>query len=274
MTTARIDNRFADLKAQGRAALVTFVTAGDPDFETSRQILMGLPAAGADVIELGMPFSDPMADGPAIQLASQRALKAGQNMHKTLDLVRALRAKDQDTPLILMGYYNPIYVYPRERFLADAAAAGVDGLIVVDVPPEADDELCVPAMQHGLSFIRLATPTTDANRLPAVLANTSGFVYYVSITGITGTAAPDVTAVHQQVKRIKASTALPVAVGFGVKSPEQARAIAKGADGVVVGSALVDAIRDTLDASGRGTKETAPRVLGLVESLARGLQAA
>lgn len=274
MTTARIDRRFADLEAKGRAALVTFVTAGDPDFETSKEILLGLPAAGADIIELGMPFSDPMADGPAIQAASQRALKAGQNMHKTLDLVRALRAKDQETPLILMGYYNPIYVYPRDEFLAEAAAVGVDGLIVVDVPPEADDELCLPAMKHGLSFIRLATPTTDAKRLPAVLANTSGFVYYVSITGITGTAAPDTAAVHQQVKRIKASTKLPVAVGFGVKSPEQAKAIARGADGVVVGSALVDAIRDTLGPNGRGTAETAPRVLGLVKGLACGLAAA
>lgn len=274
MTTERIDRRFAEIKAKGRAALVTFVTAGDPDYETSRQILLGLPAAGADLIELGMPFSDPMADGPAIQLASQRALKAGQTMHKTLDLVRAFRVKDKDTPLILMGYYNPIYVYPRERFLADATAAGVDGLIVVDVPPEADDELCLPAMQHGLSFIRLATPTTDAKRLPAVLANTSGFVYYVSITGITGTAAPDVAAVHQQVKRIKASTALPVAVGFGVKSPEQAKAIARGADGVVVGSALVDAIRDTVGPDGHGTAQTAPRVLSVVKSLARGLAAA
>ncbi len=274
MTTERIDRRFAEIKAKGRAALVTFVTAGDPDYETSRQILLGLPAAGADLIELGMPFSDPMADGPAIQLASQRALKAGQTMHKTLDLVRAFRVKDKDTPLILMGYYNPIYVYPRERFLADATAAGVDGLIVVDVPPEADDELCLPAMQHGLSFIRLATPTTDAKRLPAVLANTSGFVYYVSITGITGTAAPDVAAVHQQVKRIKASTALPVAVGFGVKSPEQAKAIARGADGVVVGSALVDAIRDTIGPDGHGTAQTAPRVLSVVNSLARGLAAA
>ncbi len=274
MTTERIDRRFAELKAKGRAALVTFVTAGDPDYETCKQILMGLPGAGADIIELGMPFSDPMADGPAIQLASQRALKAGQNMKKTLELVRTFRAKDKDTPLILMGYYNPIYVYPKEKFLADAAAAGVDGLIVVDVPPEADDELCLPAMAHGLSFIRLATPTTDAKRLPTVLANTSGFVYYVSITGITGTAAPDVAAVHQQVKRIKASTALPVAVGFGVKSPEQAKAIARGADGVVVGSALVDAIRDTIGPDGHGTAQTAPRVLSVVKSLARGLDAA
>lgn len=274
MTTSRIDRKFAALKAERRAALVTFVTAGDPDYETSRKILKGLPTAGADIIELGMPFSDPMADGPAIQASSQRALKAGQNMHKTLDLVRELREKDQDTPLILMGYYNPIYVYPRERFLADAKAAGVDGLIVVDVPPEADDELCLPAVNMGLSFIRLATPTTDARRLPAVLANTSGFVYYVSITGITGTAAPDVAAVHQQVKRIKASTTLPVAVGFGVKSPEQVREIARGADGVVVGSAIVEAIRETLGSDGRGTAGTAPRVLGLVKDLARGVASA
>jgi tryptophan synthase alpha chain len=274
MTAAsRIDRRFAALKAKGRAALVTFVTAGDPDFETSKEILLGLPGAGADIIELGMPFSDPMADGPAIQLASQRALKAGQTMRKTLDLVRALRTRDQDTPLILMGYYNPIYVYPGAAFLADAKAAGVDGLIVVDVPPEADDELCLPAMEHGLSFIRLATPTTDAKRLPTVLANTSGFVYYVSITGITGTVAPDVAAVHQQVERIKAATTLPVAVGFGVKSPEQARAISRGADGVVVGSALVDVIRASLGPDGRGTAETAPRVLQLVQSLARGIAA-
>ena len=273
-TQSRIERRFADVNGKGRAALVTFVTAGDPDFETSRDILLGLPAAGADVIELGMPFSDPMADGPAIQAASQRALKAGQTMRKTLELVRAFRAKDAVTPLILMGYYNPIYVYPREAFLAEAKAAGVDGLIVVDVPPEADDELCIPAMKHGLAFIRLATPTTDAARLPKVLSNTSGFVYYVSITGITGTAAPDTREVHQQVKRIKASTTLPVAVGFGVKTPEQARAIGAGADGVVVGSVLVDAIGATLSDDGRGTPATAPKVLGLVEGLAKGLRAA
>ena len=271
---SRIDRRFAALEAEGRAGLVTFVMAGDPDFATARDLLAGLPAAGADLIEIGMPFSDPMADGPAIQAAGLRALKAGQTMHKTLDLVREFRAKDKDTPLILMGYYNPIYVYPGARFLADAKAAGVDGLIVVDVPPEADDELCLPAMEHGLAFIRLATPTTDARRLPAVLANTSGFVYYVSITGITGTAAPDPTDVHAQVKRIKASTTLPVAVGFGVKTPEQARAIARGADAVVVGSALVDVIRGSLAADGRATANTVPRVLDLVRGLAQGLKAA
>jgi tryptophan synthase alpha chain len=270
-TQSRIEHRFAALRQQGRAALVTFVTAGDPDFETSQRILQGLPAAGADIIELGMPFSDPMADGPSIQASSQRALKAGQTMQRTLELARSFRASDKDTPLILMGYYNPIYVYPRERFLADATAAGIDGLIVVDLPPEADDELCLPAAKHGLRFIRLAAPTTDAKRLPTVLANTSGFLYYVSITGITGTAAPDVAAVHAQVESIKASTKLPVVVGFGVKSTTQVRAIASRADGVVVGSALVEAIRATLAPDGCAVSGTVPRVLGLVESLARGL---
>jgi tryptophan synthase alpha chain len=273
-TPSRIDRCFAALKARNRRALVTFVTAGDPDFETSKAIVLGLPKAGADIVELGMPFSDPMADGPSIQASSQRALKAGQTMRKTLELAREFRTENPNTPLILMGYYNPIYVFPRLEFLAEAKAAGVDGLIVVDVPPEADDELCLPAMDTGLSFIRLATPTTDNQRLPAVLANTSGFVYYVSITGITGTAAPDATAVHAHVKRIKAATALPVVVGFGVNSPEQAREISAGADGVVVGSALVNAIRATLDANGKATTSTVPRVLELVGGLARGLDAA
>ncbi len=268
----RIDRRFAVLKTEGRAALVTFVTAGDPDIETSSKILAGLPAAGADVIELGMPFSDPMADGPAIQAASLRALKAGQTMRKTLAMVKDFRKVDDVTPIVLMGYYNPIYVFPGEAFLAEAKAAGVDGLIVVDVPPEADDELCLPAMKHGLNFIRLATPTTDAKRLPAVLKNTSGFLYYVSIAGITGTAAPDASAVHQQVKRIKQSTALPVAVGFGVKTPQQAKAIAAGADGVVVGSALVGEIEKSLTSEGRATARTAPAVLDLVKSLASALR--
>lgn len=268
----RIDRRFAALKKEGRAALVTFVTAGDPDLDTSRKILLGLPKAGADVIELGMPFSDPMADGPAIQASSLRALEAGQNMKKTLKLVAEFREKDEDTPIVLMGYYNPIYVYPGERFLDDAVKAGVDGLIVVDVPPEADEELCLPALERGLNFIRLATPTTDAKRLPAVLANTSGFVYYVSITGITGAAAPDVNNVHNQVARIRKSTKLPVAVGFGVRTPEQARDIAQGADGVVVGSALVTAIEKSLDAGGKATGKTVPAVLDLVESLGRALR--
>lgn len=267
----RIDRRFAALSAENRPALVTFITAGDPDLETSRHILRGLPAAGAHLIELGMPFSDPMADGPAIQASSLRALKAGQTMRKTLDLVSDFRRRDDDTPIVLMGYYNPIYVYPAPRFLDDAKAAGVDGLIVVDLPPEADDELCLPAAERGLSFIRLATPTTDANRLPAVLANTSGFVYYVSITGITGAAAPDVSGVHAQVARIKSATILPVAVGFGIKSGEQAAAIGKGADGVVVGSAIVTTIAGTLGGGGRATGNTVASALDLVRSLGAAL---
>lgn len=273
MTETRIDRRFAALKKEGRAGLVTFISAGDPDLATSQRILAGLPAAGADIIELGMPFSDPMADGPAIQASSLRALKSGQRMTKTLAMVADFRKTDNDTPIVLMGYYNPIYVYGNERFLADAVKAGVDGLIVVDVPPEADEELCLPAIQSGLNFIRLATPTTDAKRLPKVLANTSGFVYYVSITGITGSAAPDVAKVHGEVKRIKASTSLPVAVGFGVKTGEQAKAIAKGADAVVVGSALVTAIEKSLDEGGNATGATVPAVLDLVKGLAAALRA-
>jgi len=273
MTETRIDRRFAALRTEGRAALVTFVTAGDPDLDTSRRILFGLPAAGADIIELGMPFSDPMADGPAIQASSLRALEAGQDMKKTLALVREFRAHDQTTPIVLMGYYNPIYIYPRETFLDDAAAAGVDGLIVVDVPPEADDELCLPAIAHGLNFIRLATPTTDGRRLPTVLANTSGFLYYVSITGITGAAAPDANAVHSQVARIRAATKIPVAVGFGVRTPDQVREMAAGADGVVVGSALVTAIKNSLTADGKATGKTVDDVLDLVSKLAAPLRA-
>ena len=241
--TTRIDRRFAALKGDGRAAFVTFTMAGDPDYETSLAILKALPKAGADVIELGMPFTDPMADGPAIQAAGLRALKAGQTMIKTLRAVREFRAGDDTTPIVLMGYYNPIYVYGVERFLADAKASGVDGLIVVDLPPEEDVELCLPSMKTGLNFIRLATPTTDDKRLPVVLTNTSGFVYYVSITGITGAAAPDPGKVAAAVTRIKRHTQLPVCVGFGVRTAEQARAIAGAADGVVVGSALVEAIR-------------------------------
>jgi len=252
--------------------MVTFVTAGDPDFETAMEILNGLPAAGADIIELGMPFSDPMADGPAIQAASLRALKAGQNMKRTLEMVRTFRKSDADTPIVLMGYYNPIFVYPADAFLDEAADAGVDGLIVVDVPPEADDELCLPAMKRDLSFIRLATPTTDAKRLPAVLKNTSGFVYYVSIAGITGTAAPVVNDVQEQVARIKSSTPLPVVVGFGVKSPEQVQELSQGADGVVVGSALVRAIEDSLTEDGSATAQTAPAVLDLVKRLSAPLR--
>jgi tryptophan synthase alpha chain len=271
-TTTRIDRRFADLKKQGRKALVTFISAGDPDVETSAKILAGLPKAGADIIELGMPFSDPMADGPAIQASSLRALKSGASMKNTLKMVAEFRKSDSDTPIVLMGYYNPAYVYGVEQFLADAVNAGVDGLIVVDVPPEADDELCLPAIKKGLNFIRLATPTTDAKRLPAVLANTSGFVYYVSITGITGAATPQAMDVETQVTRIKKSTALPVVVGFGVKSPEQAKSLAAYADGVVVGSALVGAVENSLNPDGKATAKTVPAVLDFVASLASALK--
>src|SRR6195256_2952021 len=246
-TSARIDARFAELKKQGRSAFVTFLMAGDPDPATSLDIIKALPNAGADIIEIGMPFTDPMADGPSIQAAGLRALKAGMTLRKTLEMVRGFRREDDSTPLVLMGYYNPIYIYGVDKFLADAKSAGVDGLIIVDLPPEEDSELCLPAMQAGLNFIRLATPTTDDKRLPAVLANTSGFVYYVSVTGITGTTIPDTSRVLAAVARIKRHTKLPVAVGFGVKSANDARAIAAASDAVVVGSALVEALRETLD---------------------------
>jgi len=268
----RIDKTFAALKRQGRAGLVTFITAGDPDYDTSLAMLKGLPGAGADVIELGMPFSDPMADGPAIQAASQRALHAGQTMKKTLSMVKEFRVKDDTTPIVLMGYYNPIYVYPVDRFIADAVDAGVDGLIVVDLPPEEDEELRPAATAGGLDIIRLATPTTDEKRLPAVLANTSGFVYYVSIAGITGTAAPDVGSVGAHVGRIKAHTDLPIAVGFGVKTEEQVAELAGIAEGVVVGSALVAAIAESLDADGKATSETKPCLLALVTRLSAALR--
>jgi tryptophan synthase alpha chain len=272
--TTRIDTRFAELKAQGRAALVTFLTAGDPDGETSLALIKALPKAGADVIELGMPFTDPMADGPAIQASSQRALKAGQTLKKTLAMVRAFRKADDTTPIVLMGYYNPIYVLGVDRFLAEAKAVGVDGLIVVDLPPEEDEELCLPALKAGLNFIRLATPTTDDRRLPAVLANTSGFVYYVSITGITGTAMPDAGKVMGAVTRIKRHTSLPVAVGFGVRTAAHARAIAKGADGVVVGSALIDTLKASLDRNGKATRKSIKAVTDLVAALADGVRGA
>jgi tryptophan synthase alpha chain len=268
----RIERRFAALKGQGRAGLVTFITAGDPDYDTALKLLKALPGAGADIIELGMPFSDPMADGPAIQASSQRALKAGQTMVKTLRMVKAFRGQDDATPIVLMGYYNPIYVYGVDRFIADAVAAGVDGLIVVDLPPEEDAELRPQARQAGLNFIRLATPTTDAKRLPAVLANSSGFVYYVSIAGITGTAAPDLAKVAAHVGRIKASTDLPVAIGFGVKTKEQVSALAKLAEGIVVGSALVTALAQSLDAAGKATPETGGGVLALAAQLASALR--
>jgi len=272
--TTRIDRRFAQLKTEGRAALVTVLTAGDPDPETSLALLRAIPAAGADVVELGMPFTDPMADGPAIQMSSQRALKAGQTLKKTLAMVRAFRQADDATPLVLMGYYNPIYIYGVDRFLRDAKSAGVDGLIVVDLPPEEDEELCLPALKAGLNFIRLATPTTDDKRLPAVLANTSGFVYYVSITGITGAATPDPAKVAAAVARIKRHTKLPVAVGFGVRTAEQAAVIAAGADGVVVGSALVNALKASLDRDEKTTAKTVTVVVNLVAELARGVRSA
>jgi tryptophan synthase alpha chain len=272
--TTRIDTRFAQLKREGRSALVTFLMAGDPDPETSLAIVKAMPKAGADVIEIGMPFTDPMADGPSIQAAGLRALRSGMTLTKTLELVRGFRRTDDATPLVLMGYYNPIYVYGVDKFLADAKGAGIDGLIIVDLPPEEDTELCVPALEAGLNFIRLATPTTDDERLPAVLANTSGFVYYVSITGITGAAAADAKAVSDAVARIKRHTSLPVCVGFGIRNAQAARAIAENADGAVVGTALVDALRGSLDADGRATAKTVKAVAELAASLAQGVRGA
>jgi tryptophan synthase alpha chain len=272
--TTRIGTRFAELKQQGRSAFITFVMAGDPDPVTSLEIVKALPKAGSDIIEIGMPFTDPMADGPAIQAAGLRALMAGMTLKKTLAMVRAFRQADGTTPLVLMGYYNPIYIYGVDKFLADATDAGVDGLIVVDLPPEEDGELCLPAMKAGLNFIRLATPTTDDKRLPAVLANTSGFVYYVSITGITGSASADSAAVAQAVGRIKRHTRLPVCVGFGIRTAAAARAIASNADGAVVGTALVDALRASLDADGKATGKTVDAVAGVAAALAHGVREA
>jgi tryptophan synthase alpha chain len=269
--TSRIETRFAQCRAQNRAALVTFIMAGDPDASVSLEILKALPKSGADIIEVGMPFSDPMADGPAIQAAGLRAYKAGMTLSGVLQQVKAFRDHDADTPIVLMGYYNPIYVYGVDKFLADAKAAGVDGMIVVDLPPEEDSELCLPALRAGLSFIRLATPTTDERRLPAVLANTSGFVYYVSITGITGASRPDYSRVATAVQRIKAHTPLPVAVGFGVKDAAAAAEIAANADAVVVGSAIIDALAKTLDADNRGGPATVAAVSRLVSELATGV---
>ncbi|MEP3524411.1 MAG: tryptophan synthase subunit alpha [Hyphomicrobiales bacterium] len=270
----RIDARFAKCASENRPALVTFITAGDPDQATSQAIVDALPAAGADVIELGMPFSDPMAEGIPIQLATQRALKAGMRMNDVLDMVRRFRKHDAETPIVLMGYYNPIYFRGSAAFAAEAKEAGVDGLIIVDLPPEADDELCLPAMESGINFIRLATPTTDDKRLPAVLNNTSGFVYYVSMTGITGAALTNTGRVADAVNRIKNHTDLPVAVGFGVKTAEQARIIGMDADGVVVGSALVSAIKDSLDEDGKATDITVKAVTDLVKELSVGVHAA
>ncbi len=262
---SRIDAKFAALQAEGRKAFVAYVMAGDPDYVTSLEIVKGLPDAGVDVIELGLPFTDPMADGPTIQLAGQRALEAGQTLKKTLELARTFRETDDTTPIVLMGYYNPIYSHGVDRFLVDAKAAGIDGLIVVDLPPEEDDELCIPAQAAGLNFIRLATPTTDDKRLPKVLQNTSGFVYYVSITGITGAAAAVATDVGPEVARIKSATDLPVIVGFGIRTPEASRDIAQIADGAVVGSAIVDQI---------GKGERPEDVLAFVKGLADGAHSA
>lgn len=273
MTTTRIDARFKACAAEGRPAFVAYITAGDPDLDTSRKILEGLPAAGADIIELGMPFSDPMADGPAIQMAGHRALANGQTLRKTLDLVAGFRRTDADTPVILMGYYNPIYIFGVEAFLDAAIEAGVDGLIIVDLPAEEDAELCLPALAKGISFIRLTTPTTDDERLPVVLENTSGFVYYVSMTGITGGAIKSHAAVGEAVRRIKSHTGLPVAVGFGIKTAEDAAVIGRDADGVVVGTALVNAIADTLE-DGRATAATVGAAHALVRNIANGVKRA
>jgi tryptophan synthase alpha chain len=270
----RIDTRFASLKAENRPGLVTYFMGGDPDYDTSLAIMKSLPKAGADVIELGMPFSDPMADGPAIQAAGLRALKGGQTLVKTLQMAADFRKGDNETPIVMMGYYNPIYIYGVERFLVDAKAAGVDGLIVVDLPPEMDDELCIPALKAGLNFIRLATPTTDDKRLPAVLQNTSGFVYYVSMTGITGSALTDTSKVAQAVKRIKGHTNLPIAVGFGVKTAEQAKVIGQSADAVVVGSAIVQQIASSLGKDGKAGPETVDLVATMVRGLSTGVRSA
>ncbi|TPI66115.1 tryptophan synthase subunit alpha [Mesorhizobium sp. B3-1-3] len=272
--TTRIDRRMAKLKAEGRPALVTYFMGGDPDYDTALAIMKALPGAGSDVIELGMPFSDPMADGPAIQAAGLRALKGGQTLAKTLKLASEFRAGDDETPIVLMGYYNPIYIYGVDRFLTDAKASGIDGLIVVDLPPEMDDELCIPALKAGVNFIRLATPTTDDKRLPKVLENTSGFVYYVSMTGITGSALADTAKVSAAVTRIKGHTALPVCVGFGVKTAEQARVIGASADGVVVGTAIVNAIANVLGPKGEKTADPAEAVATLVSGLAQGVRSA
>jgi tryptophan synthase alpha chain len=272
--STRIDTRFAELREQSRSAFVTFLMAGDPDPATSLAIIEALPKAGADIIEIGMPFTDPMADGPAVQAAGRRALNAGMTVTKTLQMIHDFRKGDGSTPVVLMGYYNPIYIYGVEKFLTDAKAAGVDGLIVVDLPPEEDSELCIPAMKAGLNFIRLATPTTDDKRLPAVLANTSGFVYYVSITGITGSAAADSAAVGAAVGRIKRHTDLPVCVGFGIRTPDAARGIAERSDGAVVGSALVDVLSGSLDAEGKATAKTVNAVADLAAALAAGVRSA
>ena len=274
MQQTRLDMTFKHLSERNSKAFLTFISAGDPDPITSLEIMKGLPGAGADIIELGMPFTDPMADGPSIQASSQRALKAGMTLKGTLDMVRQFRNHNDQTPIVLMGYYNPVYIYGVDAFIHDAKQVGVDGLIIVDLPPEEDDELCIPALESGLNFIRLATPTTDDARLPEVLANTSGFVYYVSITGITGSASPERHVVEEAVARVKRHTDLPVAVGFGIRTADQAEAIASVADGAVIGSALVDIIADTLDSQGRKTPETAVKTLKIAKELADGIKRA
>jgi len=274
LPTTRLAARFARLKQEGRAGLVTFLTAGDPDPKTAWEILAGLPAAGADVIELGMPFSDPMADGPAIQASSLRALRTGQTLKKTIAMVARFRRRDDETPIVLMGYYNPIYVYGVEKFLKDARAAGVDGLIVVDLPPEEEHELCLPTLEAGLNFIYLTAPTTNDARLPKVLKHASGFVYYVSITGITGTRSALASDVAKAVARIKRFTDLPVGVGFGIKTPEQAAEIARTADAAVVGSALVRLIAENLGKTGAAKRGLAKKIHSFVASLAHGVRGA
>lgn len=271
--SGRIKARFEKLKSESRGGLVTFVTAGDPNYETGLEILKGLPAAGADIIELGMPFTDPMADGPAIQAAGLRALQNGQTLTKCLDMVRDFRQQDQDTPVILMGYFNPIYAYGTTKFLADVKQAGVDGLIIVDLPPEEDSELCIPALEAGVNFIRLTTPTTVGTRLPVVMTNTSGFVYYVSILGITGTASASEEAIREAVGRLKSATDLPVAVGFGIKTPDQAKSVASIADAAVVGSAIVDKVNANLDENGQPNDRLVDSVLGYVSELAGAIRA-
>ncbi|MBI06849.1 MAG: tryptophan synthase subunit alpha [Rhodospirillaceae bacterium] len=269
--SGRIEKRFQVLRKEGRAGLITFTMMGDPDIETSFEILRGLPAAGADVIEIGSPFTDPMADGPVIQFAGQRALKAGITLEKTIGLVRRFREEDNETPLVLMGYYNPIYIYGVERFLKNAKEAGLDGMIVVDLPPEEDRELCLPALEAEIDFIRLATPTTDDVRLPHVLENSSGFVYYISITGITGAAGATESSVDSAVTRLRHHTELPIAVGFGIKTPEQAAEVARAADAAVVGTAIISELENSLNSDGTASSETVASVLGLVRALSAGV---
>jgi tryptophan synthase alpha chain len=271
---SRIGPRFEALRREGRAGLVTYVMAGDPDAATTARILAGLPAAGADVVELGMPFSDPMADGPAIQAAGLRALAGGMTLKGTLELVRGFRATDAQTPVVLMGYFNVLFAYGVDAFMRDAREAGADGVIIVDLPPEESGEAAPQAAAHGLDFIRLATPTSDDRRLPRILEGASGFLYYVSILGITGTRSVDDKAVREAMARLRRHTTMPVAVGFGIKTPEAAAAIARDADAAVVGSAIVQAVADTLDASGKATGATVDRVLGLVRDLAAGVRGA